>query len=667
MKPLSAKQQNETVSLFQQGQRAVQLSLFDQAETLFSKALSINPDFVEARAFLAFVFSTTKQHAKATHELKLLLKTGRNLAQTHHNLGNSLYEQKLYNEAIQHYLSAIKLDTTRFESHIHCGIAYRMLEEYDPAIQHLHKALNIDKKNARAFHVLGMIYVDMADFPRALECLENAAGLAPTEPQYRVSFAETLKKAGLDYEAGVELHRACEINPNYADSFIGYGQYLLEHHRHDEALECFKHAKSLTPANLFIDEKIGDTFAGLGNIHEALEFYDSVLIKDSNRVNALLGKGQVYIDTGKSNEVSDIANQIVALDPAKPHGYLMNSRASKSKVGDGLAEQLMSFENDNQLDKDTQIALNFALGKIFDDQNNYRQAFEHYAKGNQLKNERFSYSADADAERITTLIEHFDASFFARHQYLGTDSELPIIIVGMPRSSTTLTEQIISSHPEVIAAGEVIFWTRSYTALPLRLNSQLDYPACVGNMLQEQANEIAVMYETTLMKIAGGRDHNHIKHITDKMPHNFLHLGLIALLFPKAKIIHTKRNPIDTCLSIFFQNFNDAHPYAFDLKNLGAHYKQYERIMRHWHEVLPGRIMDIHYEDTISDPEYWSRKLIEHIGLEWDDACLAPHKLERTVKTASHWQVRQPIYKTSVQRWKNYEPFLGDLIDALKD
>jgi hypothetical protein len=173
------------------------------------------------------------------------------------------------------------------------------------------------------------------------------------------------------------------------------------------------------------------------------------------------------------------------------------------------------------------------------------------------------------------------------------------------------------------------------------------------------------MYESTLHKIVG-LDANP-KHITDKMPHNFLTLGLIAMLFPNVKIIHTKRDPIDTCLSIYFQTFNNAHPYAFDLSNLGFHYKQYKRIMRHWHEVLPGRIMDISYEDTIADPEFWSRKLIDHIGLDWDDACLAPHKLERSVKTASHWQVRQPIYKTSVQRWKNYEQFLGPLIEALKD
>ncbi|MGZ8271002.1 MAG: sulfotransferase family protein, partial [Methylophilus sp.] len=170
----------------------------------------------------------------------------------------------------------------------------------------------------------------------------------------------------------------------------------------------------------------------------------------------------------------------------------------------------------------------------------------------------------------------------------------------------------------------------------------------------------------TLKKIAGLA--NAPKHITDKMPHNFLNIGLIALLFPNVKIIHTIRDPIDTCLSIFFQYFNaKGHPYSFDLSNLGYHYKQYQRIMQHWHEVLPGRVMDIHYEETVADPEYWSRKLIDHVGLEWNEACLAPHRLERTVKTASHWQVRQPIYKTSVQRWKNYEEFIGPLIEALKD
>jgi hypothetical protein len=233
----------------------------------------------------------------------------------------------------------------------------------------------------------------------------------------------------------------------------------------------------------------------------------------------------------------------------------------------------------------------------------------------------------------------------------------------MPRSGTTLTEQIISSHPDVLGAGEVGYWGSANKALPLKLHTKTPYPQCLQEMTITHAHEAIEQYENILRKTVGPDTTS--RHISDKMPHNFLHLGLIAMLFPNVKIIHTKRDPIDTCLSIYFQNFNDMHSYAADLTNLAFYYKQYERLMQHWHTLLPGRILDINYEDTINDPEYWSRQLISHIGLECDDACLAPHKLERAVKTISQWQVRQPIYKTSVQRWKHYEPFISPLIEGL--
>lgn len=665
MKPLSAKQQFEISELFLQGQRAVQLSQFDQAETAFLKILKINTHLIEARAFLAFVYSATQQHAKATKELRQLLQSGINVAQTHHNLANSLFEQKLFDEAVSHYQSAIRLEPSRVESYIHCGIALRMLHKHEAAMKYLYDALNQDKRNSRAFHVLGMIFVDIQDYPRALECLGNAVGLSPNEPQYRVSFAETLKKAGLDFEAGVELHRTCELNPTYTDSFIGYGQYLLDHHRYDEAAECLQHANQLSPDNLDVLDKLGEVYTGLGNIELALKFYDQALLRNPSHINSLVGKGQTYLELGDSSKATEIGYKAIQIDNAKPHGLLLLSRSKKSQSNDGLIDSLLRFAKDEYQDKEAKIAVNFALGKVYDDQNNFLEAFNYYSAGNALKNSQLNYSLQSDIDVFDRTINFFDKSFFTTYQHLGTDSKLPIIIVGMPRSGTTLTEQIISSHPKIIGAGEVVFWGKSSSALPLRIGSKAPYPECIADLSITQAADIAYIYESTLSKIAGPK--TNAKHITDKMPHNFLNLGLIALLFPHAKIIHTKRNPIDTCLSIFFQNFNSSHSYAFNLENLGHHYKQYERIMRHWHEVLPGRIMDIHYEDTISDPEYWSRKLIEHIGVEWDDACLAPHKLERTVKTASHWQVRQPIYKTSVQRWKNYEPFLGDLIEALKD
>ncbi len=660
------QQQLKTISKnFQQGQQAIQMGLYSQAEKHFLDVLKINPSIIEANASLAFVYAASKQHAMATVQLKMLLKTKPDHAQTHHNLANSLYEQLLYDEAIIHYQAALNIDSKLLEAHIHCGIAYRMIKNYDAAIACLHHALDLDKVNARAFHVLGMVYVDSEDYNHALYCLESATGLAPKQAEFRVSFASVLEKASLDFEAGLEYHNACEIDPNYLDGFIAYGIYLTQHHRFDEALECAKRAKYLAPQNVDVINQLGNVYSGMNDAVAAIAQYHAALQIEPRRISSLLGLCQVYLELGNTSKGIEMCDEIIAIDKSLAKGYTLKARMKKSTSSDGLAEQLLQFTASNTDEDKIKLETHFALGKIYDDQNNYTEAFKHYTIGNKLKNKYLNYNREADEARFSSLIEVFHAGFFKNYQYIGVESELPVIIVGMPRSGTTLTEQIISSHPNVIGAGEVSFWGRAPTAMPLRLGTATPYPECIGELSIDQAKDITEIYQATLRKIAGAETKP--KHITDKMPHNFAYVGLIALLFPNVKIIHTKRNPIDTCLSIYFQNFNANHPYAFDLSNLGFHYKQYERIMRHWHEMLPGRIMDVNYEDTITDSEFWSRKLIDHIGLEWNDACLVPHKLERTVKTASHWQVKQPIYKTSVQRWKNYEQFLEPLIEALKN
>lgn len=664
MKSLS-QQQNFINTTFQQGQKAIQVGLFNKAEQHFLAVLKINPNITEAHSALAYIYTVSKQHAKATSELKLALKANPKHAQTQFNLANSLYEQQLYDDALPYYKAAFALDPNFVDAHINCGIVYRMLKDYDAAIACLHQALNLDKKSARAFHVLGMVCLDIEDYDRALHYLESACGLAPGNADFRVSFASVLEKAFLDVEAGFEYHRACELDPNYLDAFNLYGNYLLKNHRHDEALECVKHAEQLAPTNLDVTEQLGLIYMGMSHTDAALEKFNDVLLAEPQRLSALQGKARVYQELGNSDKGFDVCDTIIAINNNLPNGYLLKSRMKKSKLGDGLTENLLRILEQNGLNEEILQTTHFALGKIYDDQNNYSEAFKHYALANIIKNKSLNFSAKTDEERFSKLIEVFDLDLFKNLQSLGVKSSMPVVIVGMPRSGTTLTEQIISSHPDAIGAGEVVFWSRTPTAMPLRLATDTPYPDCVNELNTDQAKDIAAMYEATLYKIAGTDVSP--TYITDKMPHNFLYVGLIALLFPHVKIIHTMRNPIDTCLSIYFQNFNQGHPYASDLTNLGFHYKQYQRIMKHWHSVLPGRILDVKYEDTIADPEFWSRKLIAHIGLEWDDACLAPHKLERSVKTASHWQVRQPIYKTSVQRWKNYEEFLEPLIEAFKD
>ncbi len=664
MKQLSPKQLKFITNAFQEGNKSLQLGLLSKAEQLFSEVLRVDPNIPEARAALAYVLSSTKQYSKANLHLKALLKLHPNHAQTHYNIANNCYSQQDYSNAIEHYKSAIKLAPNFVEAYINCAIAFRMMSNHTDSISYLRMALDIDKTNSRAFYILGMVYDDIDDLGRALECLESAVGLAPNEPEFIVSFANVLQRAKLDYEAGVMFHKACEVNPNYFDSFKNYAEFLLKAHRYDEAIECLMHARNLQSQDLSIHDMLGQAYSGMNNSELAVSTYQDILMKEPSRLSSLTGLAQVYLDIGDIPKLTELCNKIIDINPEEPNGYLIKARINKYKENNDLVSHLTKFTINNDLDDEQRLLAYFALGKVLDDSKNYKEAFEAYASGNAIKNKTLNYNKSSFENSISNIISFFNADKIVEKVSLGSSSNLPVLIVGMPRSGTTLTEQIISSHPEIIGAGEVPFWGKSPTAIPYRINSKTPFPDCIDEISSNAASAIAEMYESTLHKIVG--QDTKPKHITDKMPHNFLFLGLIAIFFPNVKIIHTKRDPIDTCLSIFFQNFNNAHQYAADLTNLVHQYKQYERLMLHWHKLFPNRILDINYENMIADPEYWSRKLIQHVGVNWDDACLAPHKLERSVKTASHWQVRQPIYKSSVERWKNYEPYIDTLVNAFK-
>jgi tetratricopeptide (TPR) repeat protein len=288
--------------------------------------------------------------------------------------------------------------------------------------------------------------------------------------------------------------------------------------------------------------------------------------------------------------------------------------------------------------------LNIALGKIYEDLELYDEAFVYYEEANRL-NLIDNYYINKSIDHIDEIIHQFNSEFIKKLSGYASDTDIPVFILGIPRSGTTLTEQIISSHPSVRPAGELSFW-------------QMPKIEVIKATSKDAWQDIAEKYINFLKKVAHA-DSDTLR-ITDKMPHNFLNLGMIASIFPKAKLIHCKRYPIDNCWSIFSLPFNEYHGYAQNLEYLGKYYLAYLKLMSHWESLFPGRIMHIDYEKTVQDPEYWSRQLIEHIGLPWDKACLSPQQNKRNVNTLSQWQVRQPIYKTSVRRSdhfvKNLQP-----------
>lgn len=663
MKQYSKKQVEFISKQFNQGQKAIEAGLLKQAEKAYLEILKIDDSILEARNALAFLYTISKQHSKAISQLQAILKHDPDNINAHYNLANNLQEEMLYDEAIIHYKNTITLNPDFVDAYIQLAKSQRALKLYDLAIENLQKAQKLDKFNAKAFHGLGITYALIEEYPYAIECLQKAIALAPNNHEFHFCLAKILEDADHVHEADIQYHFTCSKYPDYLEAFLAYGDLLFKKRYYDQAFECYSRAHQISMNDPDILIKIGNTYLNINDTDNAIRTFESARQIDPKCLSSLTGLTQAYQEAGKLDSALDTCNQIIAIDENQPHGFLLKSTVRKSKADDGLAERLLSFLNRDDLDESMKISINHALGKIYDDQHKYEQAFTHYATANQLKQTSDPYNANKTKSLFDNLIEVFNADYFNQHQDIDNNNIAPIFIIGMPRSGTTLTEQIISSHPEVSAAGEVRYWSDVVRAMPYVLKSELEYPHCLKQISPDYIKNITDNYISTLERITGS--HGEAKHYTDKMPHNFLNIGLIASMFPKAKIIHTVRDPLDTCLSIYFQNFSDSHSYAYDLSNLGNYYKQYERLMQHWDSVLPNRIFKINYADLVSDPTYWTERLISHLNLDWNDACLTPHKLERTVRTASHWQVRQPIYKTSIQRWKNYENYIQPLINAL--
>jgi hypothetical protein len=309
--------------------------------------------------------------------------------------------------------------------------------------------------------------------------------------------------------------------------------------------------------------------------------------------------------------------------------------------------------------------LNFALAQILDKSGSYDEAFAHCRRANELRQEidrrcGHVYDPAEQSRYADRQIATFTPAYFERVRSFGSDSELPVFVVGMPRSGTTLAEQIIASHPRAHGAGELRDIGRMVGTLPQRLGGADNYPECLARLDEATARALAEEYLQRLRQLGG-----EAVRVVDKFPTNFLYLGLIATLFPRARVVHCRRDPIDTCLSCYFQNFADPLPFKLDLGHLGHYYCEYERLMAHWTRVLPVPVFELRYEELTADQEAVSRRLVEFCGLEWDERCLRFHEARRPVQTASALQVRRPLYRSSVGRWKRYESHLRTLLETL--
>jgi hypothetical protein len=320
-------------------------------------------------------------------------------------------------------------------------------------------------------------------------------------------------------------------------------------------------------------------------------------------------------------------------------------------------EALASAPNQTE---EGQSHLHFALGKMLDDIGEYERAFQHFRSGNALEHKRMHLDVDAGRSFVERSRATFDAAFVEEKSALGNPSDMPIFIVGMLRSGTTLEEQILATHPAIHAGGELEYFRSLARQLPERPGDGQPYPDCLEALDAGSIDAASAGYMEGLRTVMG-----EAKRFTDKNPLNFEHLGLIMSVFPNAHVIHCRREAMDLCLSIYFQHFYERHDFAYSFADIAEYHRQYEQLMAHWQSVFPGRIHDVQYEALVADLEAVSRDMLSYLGLDWDENCLEFYRTVRPVGTASHWQVRQPVYTRSVERWRHYEPCLEELRAAL--
>jgi tetratricopeptide (TPR) repeat protein len=535
------------------------------------------------------------------------------------------------------------------------GIIAYLTKHYKAAVELIRRAININDKVPVFFSNIGLALHAMGQFTEAAASFQRGLALNPDFAEAHNNLGNSLKELGRPDDALACYQRALKLNPNYVEAHYNLGNVHKDMGKHDEAEACYQRALSLRPDFAEAMNNMGFVFQKQGKLDEAGVYYKKALSVKPDFAEASNNLGSVFQELGKFDEAVEWYLRAVNLNRDYVEAYygLVNCKKFGPEDEQLLARIEECFEK-KKIDEEKAVDLHFALGKIYDDIGRYEKAFTNFEKANRLQCRGYRFNRELFEQRISKLIDMFTRDFFKEMKCFGNPADMPILIVGMPRSGTTLVEQIISCHPDIFGAGELNFWHDQEQKL--KYSSGADFP-------REAINSIADAYITHLRSFSSTA-----RHVSDKMPHNFLSLGLIHLTFPLARIIHCRRNPADTCLSIYFKKFiAKTHPYSCDLGDLAFYYSQYERLMQHWREVLPPHAFyEVQYEDLVADNETVSRGIIDFCGLEWHEGCLEPHKNERIVRTPSNWQVRQPIYKTSVERWRNYEHFIGALAPVMK-
>jgi tetratricopeptide (TPR) repeat protein len=626
------------------------------------RAIAIAPSVARYHANLGEMFRLAGRVDEALVAGRHALEFDPDDAGAHSNVGIVLFDQGKFEQAVEHHDRAIAIDPGFAEAHSNRGNALQRLTRLTEAEEAYRRAIELQPTFADAWRNLGTCLRELKRPEEAQGAYHKALELNPEDPDTLDNLALALQDCERFDEAADLLRRALVVDSRSDKFHVHYAAVLLNQQKVDDAAAAIERACALNPNNHDAVNVMGRVAFERGDLEAALALHRRALVLKPDLSDAYNNMGNVLKELGHLQEAHDAFQEALRLDPNVTGVYVNLADSTKFAPGDRhLATMEALAAKADGLSKTDRIQLDFALGKAYADLKDHVRSFKHLRAGSAAKRTAIAYD-----ERATFALFHRIAATFT-HELIndkaggGDPSAMPIFIIGMPRSGTTLVEQIIASHPAVHGAGELQTFNEVVLTVRGPDGNALPYPGFVPALGAQALQRIGAAYVAEVRRLAPGSE-----RVTDKMPSNYYFAGLIRLALPNAKIIHVIRDPVDTCISCFSKLFSAEQNHTYDLGELGRYYRRYERLMAHWHRILPaGSIFDVRYEDVVADLETQARRIIAYCGLSWHHNCLLFHETDRPVRTASATQVRQPIYNSAVGRWRAYEQHLGPLLDAL--
>ncbi|MGO8689326.1 MAG: tetratricopeptide repeat-containing sulfotransferase family protein [Thermoguttaceae bacterium] len=650
------------------------------AEQVYRRILAVEPNQADALHLLGVIAHQVGNHALAVAYITRAIGSNGTVAAFHSNLGNALKGQGKLDEAVACFRRALELKPAYAEAHNNLGNAFAGRGELDEAAACYRRALELKPDSTEVNNNLGAVFQGLGELDAAAACYRRALELKPDSVETHNNLGAALHGQGkLDEEVAC-YRRALELKPNYAAAHNNLGAALQDQKKLDEAAACYRRALELKPDFPEAHNNLGAVLQGQGKLDEALACCRRALELKADFDEAHNNLGNILQDQGKLEEAVASYRRVLQIElgrraaQARPqHGEvhdsfgnafcqlatILRSRFPEDDLRTG--RQLLS---EAKLGDDGRAALELGLAEVLDARGDYGEAAEHLREAGTvrlavLQKRGQAYDPADYGSFVDGVISTFTPEFFARANGFGLETELPVFVFGLPRSGSTLVEQILASHSLVFGAGELHYCEETFQSLPKAM-SRCDTPLkCLPELDRETSRYLAGQHVERLRTLDA-----RALRIVDKLPENYPYLGFINALFPRARLIHCRRDLRDVALSCRMTHFA-AVPWACDPDHIIFHVGEYSRLMDHWRKVLPAPILDVDYEETVEDTAGVARRIVAWCGLPWEPGCLRFYETQRPVRTASAAQVRRPIYKSSLGRWKNYEQPLGELFSRV--